>query len=126
MACEHCPCPDVCLARPEWCRWAASESPDPIAIRSICERSRIEHAGRAYPPLREQAGNLMGTVGRIVAAVARGDPVWAPAEVIGRRRAICEACEFFDHSQARCRKCGCTGLKLDLATERCPLEPPKW
>lgn len=106
--------------------WAAEDTPDPIKIRSICDVSRIKRAAAAYPPLATQAGNVLAAAGRIVAAVAKGDPVLAPPEVVAERRRICAACELWDQAQGRCRHCGCTGLKFDLATERCPLDPPKW
>ena len=46
------------------------------------------------------------------------------------RREICAGCEHFNGEAAfgvgSCGKCGCTSLKLFLATQRCPLNPPKW
>lgn len=70
-------------------------------------------------PLRDPTGvELIRNFG---AAVGR----WAAAgfEVTGqdeyaRRRVACDACA--DWVGGRCRRCGCTGLKLWLATERCP------
>lgn len=124
--CEKCPCPDVCLGRPEWCGWMRGEPTD-IEVRSICERSRIAAAATAYPPLLEQAGNVLAAAGRVLGAVARGEAVMAPADVVAARRAICLPCEHNGHRESggiRCMKCGCTGLKLDLATEACPVG--KW
>jgi hypothetical protein len=44
-----------------------------------------------------------------------------------RRLAICRACPEFDAEPGRCRQCGCIGRwKTRLATEHCPLDPPKW
>jgi hypothetical protein len=44
------------------------------------------------------------------------------------RHDTCEACEYWNGSSAfgygRCKKCGCTGLKLFLRTEKCPAN--KW
>lgn len=123
--CPACPCKDVCIRlSPTWCEWAAKDPPDPTEIRSICERSRIGHAG--YPSAATMAANLAGAVGRVLGAVARGEPVLAPPGVVERRRAICLACEFHDHARGRCTRCGCGGLKLELATEACPLPEPKW
>lgn len=71
----------------------------------------------------------MGAVGRAAGAVLRGEPVLAPAGVVAERRGICLPCEFNGHRDSggiRCEKCGCAGLKLELATERCPLDPPRW
>ena len=44
-------------------------------------------------------------------------------ESIKARRALCEACDMWDHG--RCTKCGCfTYAKTRLTHERCPLG--KW
>lgn len=79
-----------------------------------------------YPPIARQAANLAGAVGRVVSAVVNGEPVRVAAEVLERRRAICLTCEFHDRERGRCTKCGCGGAKLELATEQCPLTPPRW
>jgi hypothetical protein len=53
--------------------------------------------------------------------------VLAPAGVVEARRALCLPCEHNGHRESggiRCQLCGCTGAKLDLATERCPVG--KW
>lgn len=50
------------------------------------------------------------------------DAVWQ------QRKDICEACAFYggDNGVLRiaCKKCGCAGVKLHLASERCPIS--KW
>jgi len=46
MSCERCPCPDVCLAWPIFCEWAAEEPADPVKLRHICARSAMG----AIPP----------------------------------------------------------------------------
>jgi len=52
-----------------------------------------------------------------------------PIHIRAERETICASCE--ENLSGRCRKCGC-GVraqwirKTHLATERCPLEPPKW
>jgi hypothetical protein len=41
------------------------------------------------------------------------------------RMALCQACEFWEAGLVdRCTKCGCSSLKLWLATEQCPVG--KW
>ena len=50
-------------------------------------------AGR-IPVLARQAANLAGAVGRIVVAVAKGEPIKVPQEVYHERLAICRECEF--------------------------------
>lgn len=96
-------------------------------IRSICDRSRIEHGD--YPPLLEQAGHFLGAVGRVVAAAVHGEAILVADEVLEERRDICMGCEFNGertNGGIRCMKCGCSGLKLELATEACPDDPPRW
>ena len=47
----------------------------------------------------------------------------APPEKVKERRAICEACDQWDHG--RCRSCGCfTYAKTRLSSEGCPIS--KW
>jgi len=51
-------------------------------------------------------------------------------EVYEHRQAICSACEFW-RPDARlgtgmCIKCGCSGVKLWLATSKCPDQPARW
>lgn len=76
----------------------------------------------SYPPLAEQAGHLAGAVVRFVAS---GLEV-TTAEERARRSSICVGCEEFV-PPGRCRHCGCRlGFKIRIASEHCPLDPPKW
>lgn len=51
-------------------------------------------------------------------------------EVYEFRLERCEGCHFWQGQSAfgygRCGKCGCSGLKLFMASTRCPLDPPRW
>lgn len=53
-------------------------------------------------------------------------------EILDERLAICQKCNYWGGlaggklMAARCGRCSCSGLKLALATTRCPLNPPKW
>lgn len=51
-------------------------------------------------------------------------------EVFEERQRICEGCELYGGVRTfgfiGCGKCGCTGLKLWLASEKCPLPGPRW
>ena len=46
-------------------------------------------------------------------------------EQLAERKAICGGCKFFDPSGyggvGKCRKCGCSSYKLDIAASRCPV-----
>lgn len=49
----------------------------------------------------------------------------ADADTIAARRATCDGCDKRDGT--KCGACGCPiENKTALATERCPLDPPKW
>jgi hypothetical protein len=86
------------------------------------------------PPAPEHAG-LMTKARRLRAELQ----VWrragfprAPSAVRRARLAACRTCDYYNPrgnlSLGECRApgCGCTRLKLALATARCPLNPPKW
>lgn len=50
----------------------------------------------------------------------------APDDVIAQRQATCSACEQ-GAGRALCGVCGCLlAAKLRVASESCPLDPPKW
>lgn len=85
--------------------------------------------GNRSPSLPRQARNLAAAATRVLGAAIRGHPIRVPPEILAARESICAACE--ENLSGRCRKCGC-GVraqllrKTHLATERCPLTPPKW
>lgn len=84
-------------------------------------------APASYPPVYAMAGTALAAAGRAAAAAVHGRSATVPAAEYDRRLATCRACPEFDAIPARCRLCGCyASLKLRLAAERCPLEPPKW
>lgn len=74
------------------------------------------------------AGNAIAAGARLGKALLRGERIRLSEPEIAARRAICLPCENWDASAYRglgkCRRCGCSGFKLDLATEKCPLG--KW
>ena len=78
------------------------------------------------PSLPKQAISASKAISRALAALAVGDPVLSTAEVIARRRGLCELCEFSEprdgRKKRRCSKCGCyLAAKTRLATEQCPV-----
>lgn len=80
-----------------------------------------------YPSLARQAGNLAGAIGRAVGAIVSGEAVLVPDDVLAERRRICGSCAHHDPAADRCKLCGCwTARKQQLATESCPLAPPRW
>lgn len=121
--CAHCPrvargLPMPCRGEthPRFCQLA--EAGDAAYIALLCDSPPP-----SFPPLREQAGNLAGAVGRFVAS---GLEVSTPEEQ-ARRLAICRSNECGRFLDGRCRECGCRLMaKVKMATEHCPLDPPKW
>jgi Family of unknown function (DUF6171) len=105
----------------------ADDHPDHVIHR----RRVLEMAGGDpgpalhYPPVATMAGNLLGAIGRTVAAVATGQAVKVTQEEHDRRYSVCLECPELDKEQNRCRRCGCAlALKPWLTRESCPLE--KW
>lgn len=85
--------------------------------------------GNGMPSLTRQAKNFAAAISRSAHAAANLKPVFVPKDVLSAREAICAVCD--ENLSGRCRQCGC-GVrsqflrKTHLATERCPLDPPKW
>lgn len=122
MNCENCPCPDVCLGRPIFCEWAARGENS----FHICERSRIARE-QEYAPFSAQFTNVLMAIGRAGKALATGKKIAVPPEEQERRLAICHGCDQYDPGPDKCKVCGCVAVwKTRLATEHCPLNPPKW
>lgn len=63
-----------------------------------------------------------------------GKPVRSDEEVERIMRECCEPCEHYNPTWSQCKLCGCFCRKRGqakfnkpkMATEQCPLEPPKW
>ncbi len=92
------------------------------------ERRHAEYRlGMEYPSLFQQTTNLGHAVGSVVTSAVRGEPITVSQEEQARRLAICHACATYDPVGDRCRGCGCfLSLKTRIATQHCPLDPPKW
>jgi len=66
--------------------------------------------------------------------IAAGRPVRSDARVQEIFDTLCRPCQYFDARRQTCRLCGCAVRrsgsaflnKIKMATERCPLRPPKW
>ncbi len=81
----------------------------------------------AYPSWAAMAANLASAVGGAVSAAVHGEPVVASEEEQARRLAICHACDSYEPVGDRCRDCGCyLAWKTRIASQHCPLDPPKW
>jgi hypothetical protein len=85
--------------------------------------------GNRFPSMARMAGNAFAATARVARASLAGQPIRVPPDVLRAREMICAACD--ENLAGRCKKCGC-GVrsqlirKTHLATEQCPLSPPKW
>lgn len=128
--CDRCPARGYCRRLPAYCGWAAEEPADPRKLDHIREAS----ARATRPPSPGvRARNVLAAASRAALAVVTGHAVIVPAGVLAERSDLCLSCEFNmlrESGGIRCAKCGCTGAKVRLATEACPIgkwgrwEPP--
>lgn len=78
------------------------------------------------PAYWKQAVNVVSALGEWA---SKGLPV-TPKETLDKRLSICQACNYWGGvsggslMQGKCGKCGCSGLKLAMATTKCPIG--KW
>jgi hypothetical protein len=93
-----------------------------------------------HPELCEEVDEATGqpTLAELAKRFAVAMKSWASSgfkivtsEQFAERRDICMTCNYWQGDGAnvgtgRCGKCGCSGLKLFAASERCPEDPPKW
>lgn len=73
------------------------------------------------PSLVTQAGTLADSLFRFAGSGFKT----VTKEQLEERKRICEGCEFFDPAGfggvGRCRKCGCSSYKLNMAISACPI-----
>ena len=109
-------------------RWLCSDENPDVESREGYRAEVIRQAtGQPHemPSITRMAGNALAAAGRVVKAVATGEQVRVSPNERDRRWALCLACPNLVND--RCKLCGCHFLaKIELATERCPLDPPKW
>ena len=77
---------------------------------------------------RPGLGKMALTLAKASARFAASGFRQVRGETLTARKAVCGACPDWDPTGyaglGRCRKCGCSGVKLSWASERCPLG--KW
>ena len=105
-----------------------------VACRVQPEGSSLaSFGGRSGPSLLKQAASFVSAEAKWIAA---GRPI-RDEERVAELFTICQACEQFrpgtSELEGSCAVCGCRlrsigGLfnKIQMATESCPLKPPKW
>jgi len=96
--------------------------------QNLCANGAANLCEEFIPPtLLEKATSL----GRALYQAAKQwrEPL-CTAEELESRREICKGCNYFSGStsllKVSCQRCGCSGLKIALASSRCPLPEPKW
>lgn len=130
--CGHCPIKDGYCRGLDVRRLCQLSETDPRYTQVVIDRT-AQHGPSArpaaiYPPYIAMAKNAIKAAGRVASAVVRGEPIKVTPAVYYERLALCRGCVFHDLARGACTKCGCGGLKLELATEECPLPGPekKW
>ena len=87
----------------------------------------VPESEKDYPHISEQMKNASIAAVSFVNDLIKGAPLFVEEKEVSRRLEICKGCEWFDHEQTRCKKCGCNmNLKTRLESAHCPLDPPKW
>lgn len=104
---------------------------EPERLRAILRTLPVRAAGSVLAPepsLDAMATSAAYALWRAVAAATHGAQVLVTPETFSVRQETCGLCPHRDPAArfrlGKCRVCGCTRLKLWLATERCPLG--KW
>lgn len=81
-------------------------------------------AGAGEPGLAAMARGLGAAMVQVAAGAAAGGGVLVEPAAYRRRLEVCRACEWWREGArlglGKCRKCGCTRLKLRLAALACP------
>ncbi len=93
----------------------------------VLAMAATESAEGGFPSVLEMVGSAAKALGRVVKAVATGQPVFATAEEQAQRLAICSTCPKYDAAQSRCLACGClVKLKAALQSETGQCPEGKW
>lgn len=106
-------------------------------LRDLDEAIQEDMHKRGLPPYPLLKTTEKPTITQMARMFAYAAGQWAASgfrhvsqEVYQARLESCEGCYHWQGESAfgygRCGKCGCSGLKLFMATTRCPLEPPRW
>jgi hypothetical protein len=120
------------IAEPEWIalkREALMKDPPDLGeLNKVINLSQTELINiirmkqeLKYPKLKDQAKNFMAAVTEFTNSGFQ----LVTKEQYAARRKICEGCVYFDPEGfvgvGRCKKCGCSSYKLNMASSRCPM-----
>ena len=100
-----------------------------VIMDQICKRLESDpHSDRCFdftPPTKTE---LLTRAGNAIKNFVNNGFKMVTAEQLLDRRAVCEECSLWNgegsFGMGRCGSCGCSGLKLHVAGEKCPLN--KW
>lgn len=119
------------IAEPEWIvakKEIVSKTPVDLKeitrLMNLTQKEALEliaqQQEKNYPSLKKQAANFLSSMKDFAMSGFKT----VTDEQYKTRRAICEGCQFFDRDgfggTGRCKKCGCSSLKLNIAASRCP------
>lgn len=128
---------DIIIDSVEWSRLAMEyanpqkagrglgDCSDPQTARSPALESSLTRPPKPPEPTAAELTTSLGYAAfRAARAAILGERVVLTDPEFRARAAACAGCEFWDAAArgglGKCRVCGCTQLKLWLATERCP------
>lgn len=108
---------------------------------TVCTHERTSK----YPPrllhrkcdISQKPDGLAVRFGRYIQAINRWTAAGKPTRTDEQVESIfksCQGCEHFNEARSKCQLCGCylnigknaRFNKIRMATEHCPLDPPKW
>jgi hypothetical protein len=101
---------------------------DEAGVKEV--REKFPLPGQAPRPPVPTLGELAVNFTEAIAGWAKAGFKTVAREIYEHRLSICSACEFWQADAilgtGKCRKCGCSKVKLWLATSKCPDKPPRW
>jgi len=139
-SCDHQECNSIAMIRIPISALSRSDRPRDYAKTIInagkVEGAFVEISDDTYVELlrRYQGGNIITRSIRFLRSIAswarQGFPISEHARYISRR-AACATCIHWEGKRwfgsGKCKLCGCaTAIKLRMASEKCPANPPRW
>lgn len=109
-----------------------SSSPNLNDVKKESIKSTEQPKKEFYETEAEQLGftDLPSNLANSLVAWKRSNRPVVTAEQWNTRLSICRGCSYWMENKApnvaKCMKCGCSSGKLLLASNSCPLSPPKW
>lgn len=78
---------------------------------------------KLYPDFWEQMKGFAEFTGKQIKQASSGNSLFVDEETKSKRIETCNACDFYDKQQNRCRKCGCfMEHKVRFKDVQCPIK----